>query len=570
MPTSRLTRAVARALALAILLGVPAVAVFALAVPAAADVGIGIGPAPVHPDTAVIISGSKDADARLDVSIRPPGNTWLNEDASCSGLAVGSTSWSCRVAPGAGWAHGDHEVRAQQSGGTSDAIATGRFVVVPTAVKGPNPAPTPPLPGPTATPTPTPTPTVPAVTPPATAPPASAPPASPPAAHPVTTSKSGKAAPDVQLATLALPATSDPAPEPAGSAPHARKATTPPPASRNEPSTPSALSHGLPTLEDILAAPASFAEAGGFGALLLLLIAIPAHLLDDTIEANSHRIAGWFRRFAPLTGRVRRWRAALPKLPFSGPVVIILASVAFGFADPQFGFDLVSLRTTLALATGLLLVMEVPNLVASTVLTRRWSARARVVTQPGALVLSLIGVVASRIFGFHPGLLIGLVIGLELASDARSEHRRRAVTLRMASTAAVATAAWLVYSLLDAGNPHPTDFAGLLTRESLVAATDEGLTGLVVALLPITFMEGKQLFDGSKRTWAAIALPVGFLFALLVLPRAFTEEGPGASFWVWIAVLVGFSALALGVWLAFRITEKAAIVTPEPEREIVG
>jgi len=197
--------------------------------------------------------------------------------------------------------------------------------------------------------------------------------------------------------------------------------------------------------------------------------------------------------------------------------------------------------------------MEVPNLATSALLRRRWSARARIVVQPGALVLSIAGVLASRILGFHPGLLIGLVMGLELASDARAEHRKRAVVLRMGITAGIATGAWLLYSLLSAG-PEAHDFAGLLTRETLVAATDEGLTGLVVALIPVTFMEGKQLFEGSRWLWAAIAVPVGFLFAILVIPRAFTEEGPDVSFWAWIGVLVLFSALALAVWLAFRLT----------------
>ena len=338
--------------------------------------------------------------------------------------------------------------------------------------------------------------------------------------------------------------------------------TASPPPSRNEPSTPSSLSNALPTLADLLGAPASFAAAGGFGAIILLLVAIPAHFLDDTIEANSHRIAGWFSRLAPVAARWRRLRSRIPRIPFSGPALIVLASVAFGFADPKFGFDLVSLRSTLALAIGLLLVMEVPNLATSTLLRRRWSARARVVVQPGALVLSIAGVVASRIFGFHPGLLIGLVMGLELASDARAEHRKRAVVLRMGITAGIATGAWLVYSLLSAG-PEPHDFAGLLTRETLVAATDEGLTGLVVALIPVTFMEGKQLFDGSKWLWAAIAVPVGFLFAILVIPRAFTEEGPDVSFWAWIAVLVLFSVLALAVWLAFRLTAHSGVVHDE-------
>jgi len=545
MPPLHFRPVVAPALALTLLLGVPAVGLLMSATPAVAGVGIAIGPSPIHPDTTVTISGGKDADATVTVAIRPPGNTWTNVDASCSGLGLGSVSWSCHVPAGGGWSHGDHQVTATQSGGASNAVASGRFVVVPPAVQGPKPAPVPPptpTPTPTATQTPTPTPT-PTHTTPAVVPPHV------PSGKPTTKAN----VPPVELTTLALPVTQDPATDPAPPVIAKRHPVLSPPPSRNDPSTPSSLSNALPTLADLLGAPASFAAAGGFGAVILLLIAIPAHFLDDTIEANSHRIAGWFSRLAPVAARWRRLRSRLPRIPFSGPAIIVLASVAFGFADPKFGFDLVSLRSTLALAIGLLLVMEVPNLATSTLLRRRWSARARVVVQPGALVLSIAGVVASRIFGFHPGLLIGLVMGLELASDVRAEHRKRAVVLRMGITAGIATAAWLLYSLLSAG-PEAHDFAGLLTRETLVAATDEGLTGLVVALIPVTFMEGKQLFEGSKWLWAAIAVPVGFLFAILVIPRAFSEEGPDVSFWAWIAVLVLFSALALAVWLAFRLT----------------
>ena len=558
MPVSRFRPVVAPALALTLLLGVPAVGILMSASPAVAGIAIAIGPSPIHPDTTVTIAGTKDADSTVTVAIRPPGNSWTTVDGSCSGLGAGSVACACHVPAGGGWAHGDHQVTATQSGGAASAMASGRFVVVPPAVQGPHPVPVPPLPTPTPmpthtqTPTPTPTPTH---TPPAVVPP-----------HPVPSGKptAKPSGPPVELTTLALPETPDTGPDPAPPVVKKHHPTLSPPPSRNDPSGTSYLTNALPTIADLLGAPASFAAAGGFGAIILLLIAIPAHFLDDTVEANAHRIAGWFSRLAPVAERWRRFRSRLPHIPFSGPMIIVLASVAFGFADPQFGFDLISLRTTLALAIGLLLVMEVPNLATSTLLRRRWSARARVVVQPGALILSLAGVVASRIFGFHPGLLIGLVMGLELASDARAEHRKRAVALRMGITAGIATGAWLLYSLLSASGPEPHDFAGLLTRETLVAATDEGLTGLVVALIPVTFMDGKKLFDGSKWLWAAIAVPVGFLFAMLVLPRAFTEDGPGSSFWAWIAVLIVFSALALGVWLAFRLTAHSGAERDEP------
>lgn len=555
VPEHRFVPFVARALVAATLITVPATAILLGVASAAASTSVVVSGLPVHPGSTVVISGAKDAEATVSVSVRPPGPSWIVIDGSCSGLGVGSTAWVCHLSADA--AMGEHKILATDSqGGT----AASGYQVVPVAAQSQKAAPPPPPPTPTPTPTPTATPT------PTPTPTATTPPQNPPAVVPVAP-KPTKHGTGPQLPTLALPvdapaAAPAPAAEPpAKSTPaHHPRAAAPSP-DRNNPSTSSALGSGLPLLGDILADPAGFAAAGGFGALLLLLIAIPAHLLDDTIEANSHRIAGWFWRFAPALARVRGVFARIPRLPLSGPVVIVLASVAFGFADPSFGFDLVSLRTTLALAIGLVLVMEVPNLITSAMMARRWSTRAHLVVQPGALVLSILGVIASRIVGFHPGLLIGLVMGLELAAGARAEVHKRAIVTRMVSTAAIATGAWLLYSLLTATTPEDAGFAIQLSRESLAAATDEGLTGLVVALIPMTFLEGRELFNGSKRLWAAIAIPVAFLFAVLVLPRAFTEEGPQTAAWVWIAVLIGFCVLAVGVWAAFRLTAPKA----EPE-----
>jgi hypothetical protein len=549
VPEHRFIPSAVRALVAAALVVVPVGAIVLLGVaPAAASTSVTVSGLPVHAGSTVVISGAKDAESTVSVSVRPPGAVWTPIDGSCVGIGTGSTAWSCQVPADA--AMGEHKVRVTDSLGGS---AESGFQVVPAAAQShkattPPPPPPTPTPTPTATPTPTPTPT-PTGSPSATPTPKTT--VVPPAVKPK------KPADVPQLPTLALPVDAPitgPADDPATITPPHKAPHTPAAPDRNNPSTSSALGSGLPVLSDILQDPVSYAAAGGFGALLLLLIAIPAHLFDDTIEANSHRISAWFRRFTPAVAKLHALLSRIPRFPLSGPLVIVLASVAFGFSDPSFGFDLVSLRTTLALAIGLVLVMEVPNLITSAVMARRWSTRAHLVVQPGALVLSVLGVLASRIVGFHPGLLIGLVMGLELAAGARAEVQKRAITTRMIATAAIATGAWLLYSLLTATTPEDAGFATQLTRESLVAATDEGLTGLVVALIPINFLEGRELFNGSKRRWAAIAAPVAFLFAVLVLPRAFTEEGPQTAAWVWIVVLVGFCVLAFSVGLGFHLT----------------
>jgi hypothetical protein len=341
--------------------------------------------------------------------------------------------------------------------------------------------------------------------------------------------------------------------------------TSPPPAPRI------VLGDRVPTIQQILAHPESFAAAGGLGSLLLLLIAIPAHFLDDTVGSNAWRFRAVRDRLtaplAPLAAVLAPARALwrrLPHLHISVPVVIVLASVAFGFADPEYGTDADSLRSTLSLIIGLALVLPLPALLTARIALRRWHTPSHVVAQPAALVLSILGVLASRAFGFEPGLLIGLVMGLELAVGAREAHHRRATALRLSLVAAVSVLCWTAYSVLHALGEQAGGFGWDLARESLGAATDEGLSGLVVALLPVTFMEGKELFGGSRRTWAALAIPSAFLFALVVVPTALEETTHEPPLWLVSTVLAGFGVLAMGVWLAFRALARRHPAPAEP------
>jgi hypothetical protein len=542
----------------------------AIATPATAVGGWSIGPGVIHPDTSVSIGGSKAADSTVTVTHRPPGGGW--QGVSCGGTGPGSTQWSCSLPP---QQLGNHAVRVTETLGADTSTASGGFVVVPAAVSGPNPAPKPPAPSPDPpSPTPTPTPTAtatPTPTPTPTPTSTSGPkPPKPPAPTPTP-----HADPDVpeevpedlgDLPTHALPPSSH------GTAVGTGTAIAPDPAppldDRDDPATPSVLAGALPTVEEILEHPEHVAEAVGIGSLILLLVALPAHFLNDTLEANTRIWQPWLARFTPAAGRLRRIRARLPHHPLiSAPIIVILASVFFGLADPEFGVDVTSLRMTLSLAIGLLLVMALPAFITGQIMDRR-GVHAHLAAQPGALLLAVVGVFASRIFGFNPGLLIGLVIGLELASQVSRAERTRAIVTRMSITFGIAVLAFFTHSFLEwlYGHDHHDFWSALLT-ETMVATSHEGLTGLMVALLPVTFLEGRTLFDGSKRVWAALAIPVAIAFALFVLPTAVSHGESEAPLWLWVIVLVAFTTFVAAVWLLFRILNKREMSRAETRQE---
>ena len=127
--------------------------------------------------------------------------------------------------------------------------------------------------------------------------------------------------------------------------------------------------------------------------------------------------------------------------------------------------------------------------------------------------------------------------------------------IRFSTTLAIAVGAWFGYSWLINANDGSGGFFMLLASDTLAAAVAEGITGLVVALLPIAFLDGKTLFEGSKKLWAAMALPTAVAFALFVLPTAIGPDGPESPIWLWVVLLLGFSALVAAVWFGFWITD---------------
>lgn len=529
---------------------------------AAGGLTASIGSAQVGQESTVTASGGKSAEGSLTVELRPPGNGWRDVTGSCSGTGIGDTAWSCTLTAAGERPLGDHKVRVTQLIEGVPTVTTAHFVVVPPPALAKPAAPSP-SPTPTATVTPTPTPTV-TVTP--TPRPA-------PSDRPVVRDRP---TPLPEPPTLALP---EPAIEPVvdtevnlptesfAEPDDVVRAFAPFEAiDRNDPAAPSALSEGLP---DVWRDPLRLLWAVGLGALFLLLVAIPAEVLNSTLEANSHRWRWMYAWALPAVERVSAFMKTLPSWGSSPPVVIVLTSIAFGFADPNFGFDLTSLRLVASLAIGLILVVHLPSAITALLLGRRWQVPSAIITQPGAIIIAVLGVLASRMLEFSPGLLVGLVLGIELAAGARAIDQRRAIVTRMLVTLAVSVTAWIAYSVLSGALSGTEEtFLSIFVIETLVAAVHEGITGLLVALLPLVFLDGKTLFDSSKLAWVALAGPTAIAFALLVLPTSdrLAEDAPIV---LWLGVFIGFCLTVAAIWAAFRVLalreERAAAAAPEPE-----
>jgi hypothetical protein len=334
-------------------------------------------------------------------------------------------------------------------------------------------------------------------------------------------------------------------------------------ADRNDPASESALTESIATFADLWANPVVVGVAAVVALVLLLFVAFPAELLNATIaeqydraaENRGRRTPGWWTAF----------RAGIDRLPVvSGTILILIAAVIFGFVDPRFGFDIVSLRVVLACAIATFILVLLASLIAGGISRRAWDITPSIELRPLGLVLAVVGVVASRLLDFLPGIMIGMLAGLVLLGSAPATARLRVTIVRAMVIWGIAVAAWFGYSLF-VGGLAGSSFAGNLVIETLVAVTTEGLTALLVGMLPLRFLEGSIVFRASKRSWAVLYFTIALTWVVVVLPMNFVAlRGP---IWQWAIVAVAFALLAVGVsvGLAVRARNKR-VAGRRPER----
>jgi len=313
------------------------------------------------------------------------------------------------------------------------------------------------------------------------------------------------------------------------------------------------LTHGLQSIADVVAHPAKIPAAIEIGLVLLIFAVLPGHLLNATLAEQYERFTKRREQRRRGPGRWARFIAFMNRAPFvAGLALTTATALLFGFADPRFGFSLASLRLFLGLAIALALVSYITNAVVSRIMRGRWKVDVEVNLRPLGLILTVVGVVVSRLFDFSPGFLIGLVLGLVISEKQLAKHAWRAVLLRTAILLGLALLAWLAFSLFDAKQEGGT-FASELAIETLVAITTEAVVGLMVELLPLKLLEGEKLFEKSKVIWGSLYLLTVVIFVVAVVPWEGNWAELGSSLWTWIGIVVGFGIVATGVYLYFRI-----------------
>jgi hypothetical protein len=309
---------------------------------------------------------------------------------------------------------------------------------------------------------------------------------------------------------------------------------------------------------------AGVALSGSIGIGFLLLVGLPAELLESTIRNNYDRAFGWTARFRRRVGAALAPVARLLANPWVGSgLTILLAAVLLGFADPNYGLNGASVRLTLAMILAVVAINVGLTTIVLRVAHRAFDVRGMLQPMPAALALVAVSVLVSRLAGISPGFLFGIVLGVVYARELKLRDEGRLGALGVGITIAAGVLAWLGYGLASlASGPG---FWNNLLIETLAAITLEALGTLVIALLPIDFVDGRTIFRWSKLAWAGLYLVTLLVFLFVVVPMSGNWGVMSAPIFGWGTLFVVFGIVAIVTWALFRRFPSKPATTSSPQ-----
>jgi len=328
--------------------------------------------------------------------------------------------------------------------------------------------------------------------------------------------------------------------------------------------SPSTFASTLPAFGSFPITPTTVAVTGGIALAFLLLVAFPSELLEDTIRENYDRAFGWLtpvrRRIDHLRGR---WGRTL-RNPWAGIALSVVAtSVILGFSDPTFGFTGASVRLLIGMLMSVAVINIGINLLVLRVAKREYGDTGFIRPMPAALIIVALSVVVSRLADISPGFLFGLVMGVAYARELKVVQEAKLALLGAAFTIAAGILAWLGFSALRAAGG--SGFWYELSLETLVAITLEAIGTMIIAMLPLTFLDGKTIFRWNKWAWAGIYLLTVAVFAVIVMPISNNWGAMTAPIFGWGTLFVVFAIVAFGTWAVFRfVPGRKAATTSSP------
>ena len=330
----------------------------------------------------------------------------------------------------------------------------------------------------------------------------------------------------------------------------------------NAPATlgPSTLAAAVPGPTQVVTDSLTLLQAAGLVLLVVLVMPFPAHLFNSTLEANLPRVRATLRRI-PLVGRLVRAEAGPPAGSAAHTVGIVafvlIAGLLYALLDPSFrpdGRSAVTFAGIIAALATVTWLRGLPARVAHRDASPDGSDRGRLHAVIGTLGVAAACVLISRLTGFQPGYLYGLVLGYAFVHELDATQTARAHSAAAWWMLGLALVCWLMLSAVRGPGVGDTP-PGQILESILVAITIAGIEGIVFGLIPLRFLPGEPIFRWSRLSWSlpyALGL-FAFVWIILNPKNGFAHATDQAGFVTAASLFIGFGLVSILFWAYFRL-----------------
>ena len=306
------------------------------------------------------------------------------------------------------------------------------------------------------------------------------------------------------------------------------------------------------------------AEHLGKGGLLALLLAallyLPVTIFNKATEKNHETISRWFERPRAVLAAAFGWIPVSrhPLLTLAGSV---LASAGlFAFIEPGFPTEDGALQYLIGMVIGFALV--------STVFFTAWRLVIHRLEPDGEgqwrifppyIALAAFLVVMARLAHFIPGVVLGTVAEYQPAKRLSTRTAGIRVFITYGVLIVLGLAAWFAWIPVDhAAAKEGASSLTLILDSALAITFVSSLESVAFGLIPMTFLDGADLFRWRKGLWAAMWGGALLWFSVVIMRPALStyndHAGHGSIFW-FILLFSSLMLLALATWGFFRVRE---------------
>jgi hypothetical protein len=165
------------------------------------------------------------------------------------------------------------------------------------------------------------------------------------------------------------------------------------------------------------------------------------------------------------------------------------------------------------------------------------------------LLIVVLAVVFTRLTGFEPGIVFGLVAGVAFGALAGRAQEARAALTTLGYAFGVALVAWVLYAMMGGGAASGGSFWHTFTIEMLSSVAIGGMAALPIALFPVRGLPGSAIWSWNRWIWAGCYAIGLFAFFIVLMPMPFSWAEVSLNITTWISIYLVYLVAAVVFWL---------------------